>query len=110
MPKKSKLDREEHEILESFERGEWRSTNPTPAELRRFQKIARASLAKDKRINIRLPARVLEGIQLRALEEGIPYQTLISSILYKFASGRLVDSAHLHLGSPSGKRNRSRDG
>ncbi len=103
MPKKSKLDKEEREILNSFDRGEWESTNPTPAELRKFQKIARASLAKDKRINIRLPARVLEGLQMRAAQEGMPYQTLISSILYKFASGRLIDAAER-----AAKRGRSR--
>jgi predicted DNA binding CopG/RHH family protein len=108
MPKKSKLDREERETLESFERGEWASTHPTAAERRNFQKIARASLAKDKRINIRLPARVLEGIQLRAIEEGLPYQTLISSILYKFASGRLVDSACLPSSTRTAKRGRGR--
>jgi predicted DNA binding CopG/RHH family protein len=108
MPKKSKLDKEEQEILNSFERGEWESTNPTTAELHKFQKIARASLAKDKRINIRLPARVLEGIQLRAAQEGLPYQTLISSILYKFAAGRLIDSAYNDSVERTSKRDRSR--
>lgn len=108
MPKRSKLSKEEQDILDSFERGEWESTSPTTAELRKFQKIARASLAKDKRINIRLPARVLEGIQLRAAQEGVPYQTLISSILYKFASGRLVDSAYNNSVERTAKRGRSR--
>jgi predicted DNA binding CopG/RHH family protein len=108
VPKKSKFDKEEQAILDSFERGEWESTNPTTAELHKFQKIARASLAKDKRINIRLPARVLEGLQLRAAQEGMPYQTLISSILYKFASGRLIDAAHNKSAERTAKRGRSR--
>jgi predicted DNA binding CopG/RHH family protein len=108
MPKKSKLDKEEQEILNSFERGEWESNNPTAAELHKFQKIARASLAKDKRINIRLPARVLEGLQLRAAQEGMPYQTLIASILYKFASGRLIDAAYNDAAQRTAKRGRSR--
>jgi predicted DNA binding CopG/RHH family protein len=108
MPKKSKFDKEEQEILNSFERGEWESTNPTTAELNKFQKIARASLAKDKRINIRLPARVLEGLQLRAAQEGMPYQTLISSILYKFTSGRLIDAAYSKSAERIAKRGRSR--
>jgi predicted DNA binding CopG/RHH family protein len=108
MPKKIKLDKEEQEILNSFERGEWESTNVTTAELRKFQKIARASLAKDKRINIRLPARVLEGIQLRAAQEGMPYQTLTSSILHKFASGRLIDAAYNETLERTAKRGRSR--
>ncbi len=92
--KKSKLSSEEQALLNSYERGEWQSTRPSASELRKFQKAARASLAKDTRINIRLPSRVLEDIRLKALDEGIPYQTLISSILFKFASGRLVDKAH----------------
>ncbi len=108
MPKKIKLDKEDQDILDSFERGEWESTRPTPAELRKFQKIARASLAKDKRINIRLSARVLEGIQLRAAQEGVPYQTLISSVLYKFASGRLIDSMYNNSVERTAKRGRSR--
>jgi len=92
MTKKLKLEKDEQDLLNSFERGEWKSANPTSAEINKFRKSARAGLAKDKRINIRLPSRVLEGIQIRAVEEGIPYQTLISSILFKFASGRLVPS------------------
>jgi predicted DNA binding CopG/RHH family protein len=58
--------------------------------INRYQKIARATLRKDKTINIRVPAKDLQEIQKRALEEGIPHQTLTSSILHKFASGRLV--------------------
>ncbi len=108
MPKKSKLDKEEQEILNSFESGECESTNPTAAELHKFQKIARAFLAKDKRTNIRLPARVLEGLQLRAAQEGMPYQTLIASILYKFASGRLIDAAYNYAAQRTAKRGRSR--
>ena len=108
MKKKNKSNKEEQEILDSFERGEWKSTNPTSGELRKFQKIARAGLAKDKRINIRIPSRVLEGIQLRAVEEGVPYQTLISSILYKFTSGRLVDLAYSNSAERTAKRGRSR--
>ena len=106
--KKIKFDKSEQEILDSFEDGEWKSTSSSLAELRKFQKIARAGLAKDKRINIRLPSRVLEGIQLQAIEEGIPYQTLISSILYKFASGRLVESARNNSVGKSARRNRIR--
>jgi predicted DNA binding CopG/RHH family protein len=106
MTRKIKLDKEELELLESVDKGEWRSINPTPALLRKLQKSARAGLSKDRRINIRLPSRVLEGIQLRAIEEGIPYQTLISSILFKFASGRLVDTVKKSLPMRSQKRNR----
>ena len=108
MTKKIKLDKEERDILDTFERGEWKSTNPSSSELRRFQRAARAGLVKDKRINIRIPSRVLEGLQLKAVEEGIPYQTLISSVLYKFASGRLVDGACNKNVERTAKRGRSR--
>jgi predicted DNA binding CopG/RHH family protein len=53
-----------------------------------YQKIAQATLRKDKRINIRIASKDLDEIQKKALEEGIPYQTLISSILRKYTSGR----------------------
>jgi len=84
-----RLDKEEKEFLSSVERGEWRSTRPTQAELRRYAKYARATLRKNRRINIRLPQNDLEALQGRALQEGIPYQTLISSLLHKYVTGRL---------------------
>jgi predicted DNA binding CopG/RHH family protein len=59
-------------------------------EINRYQNIARATLRKNKRIIIRMSAKDLEDIQKKAVEEGIPYQTLISSILHKYASGRLA--------------------
>ena len=94
MKKKVRLDADEKEILDSYERGEWKSVNPPSRDVRKYQRAARASLAKNRRINIRIPSRVLEDLQLRAVEEGIPYQTLIASILYKFSLGRLVDRAY----------------
>lgn len=108
MKKKVKLDKEEQAILDSFEKGEWLSTDPSAAELRKFKKIARAGLAKNRRINIRIPSRVLEGIQLRAVAEGVPYQTLISSILYKFTCGRLVDAGYEINAETGAKRTRSK--
>ena len=88
---KIRLDREEAELLDSFEAGEWRSVEGWEAEAQRYAGYARATFAKDRRVNIRISSRDLEGIQKRALEEGIPYQTLIASILHKFVSGRLVE-------------------
>ena len=87
--KMSKLNKEEREQLRSVERGEWRSTNPSKAELRRYAAIARATL-KDQRINIRLSRQDLMGIQAKAVEEGLPYQTLIASLVHKYISGRLT--------------------
>ena len=84
-----KLDANEKEILESVERGEWRPTRGGKRERSRYARYARATFRKDRRLNIRISSKDLEAIQKRALEEGLPYQTLISSLLHKYASGRL---------------------
>ena len=84
-----KLDAEEKGILESVERGEWRSVKGAKRERNRYARNARATFRKDRRLNIRISSKDLEAIQKRALEEGLPYQTLISSLLHKYASGRL---------------------
>ena len=81
----------EQEILSSFERGEWKPVRNQKREIERFRKAAEATLLKNRRVNIRISARDLEGLQARAAEEGIPYQTLMSSVLHKFVSGRLVE-------------------
>lgn len=87
----ARLDREDKEILESVEEGEWESIPRLESEKKRFQEYADATFKKDRRINIRISSKDLIAIQKRALEEGIPYQTLISSLLHKFVSGRLVE-------------------
>ena len=78
-------------LLERYEAGEFVSTSPTKAELKKFRDAARATLVKDRRVNIRLSSSVMMGLQARAAEEGLPYQTLIASVLHKFVTGRLVD-------------------
>jgi len=88
MDKESKL---EAEILASFEKGEWQSVPNLKKEIARYAAIASASLAKDKRVNIRIASRDLEDIQAKAAEEGIPYQTLMASVLHKYVTGRLVE-------------------
>jgi predicted DNA binding CopG/RHH family protein len=97
----TKLNPEEQEILNSYERDEWISVG-TPeriAQLQSYAKatlakatLAKATLAKDKKITLRLSSLDLEALQAKAFEEGIPYQTLISSILHKYVTGRLVES------------------
>ena len=87
----SKLDRQERQLLASVERGEWKSVAGLARERKRYQEYAKATLKKDRRVNIRISAKDLEAIQHRALEEGLPYQTLISSLLHKYVSGRLVE-------------------
>jgi predicted DNA binding CopG/RHH family protein len=80
----------EQEILGAYERGEFRSL-ATREEIARVRAAARATAIKDKRVNIRLSSGDLRDIQVRALQEGIPYQTLIASVLHKYVTGRLVE-------------------
>ncbi len=90
---KENLDKEEKKIVESFEKGEWKSVSNVEEEINSFVKVAKKSLRKDKRINIRITDRDLLEIKRKAVNEGIPYQTLISSVLHKFLNGRLVEKA-----------------
>ncbi|MCZ6802796.1 MAG: hypothetical protein O7D86_02375 [Proteobacteria bacterium] len=87
---KAKLNKEEKEILNDFESGKFKSVL-TSKRKKFIQSVAEETFKKDKRINIRISSRDLESIQRRALEEGIPYQTLVSSILHKYVSGSLND-------------------
>lgn len=89
---KIKLDREEREILDSFERGEWVPVKSQKREIARHRQYAKNTLAKDKRVNIRISSKDLERLQTIAVEEGIPYQTLMSSVLHRFVSGRFVEA------------------
>ncbi len=89
----SKLDQEEKEILEAYEAGKLKSVKNVTQEIKRHQAAAEATFKKDARINIRLSSRDLRALQARALKEGIPYQTLVSSVLHKFIDGQFVDKA-----------------
>lgn len=81
-----KLDSEEKGLLEELERDEWKSTITSPSDLAQFKQVARKTIRKHKRVNIRISERDLTSIQKIALEEGIPYKTLISSVLHKFVN------------------------
>ena len=87
----AKLDAEEREILKTFEADQLKSVENKDAELKKHQKYAEATFKKDRRINIRISNRDLQALKKRALAEGIPYQTLVSSILHKYVDDRLVD-------------------
>lgn len=87
------LTPEEKGLLESVENGEWRRIPDYVRESARYREAARATLRKDKRVNIRIAEHDLVRLQRRAVDEGLPYQTLISSIIHKFVSGRLVEKA-----------------
>ena len=85
-----KTDRYESELVAAFEKGELKSI-ATKAELSKFKDAARATAIKDRRVNIRLSSGDLQDIQIKALEEGLPYQTLIASVLHKYVTGRLAE-------------------
>ncbi len=112
MSRKLKTEEKEYEddILESYERGEWKSVANLGDEIARYASGAAATLTKDKRINIRLSSRDLEDIQLRAAEEGMPYQTLIASIVHKYASGRLVEKVSRPAEGSTGRAKKTRAG
>ncbi|MCY3750956.1 MAG: CopG family antitoxin [Gammaproteobacteria bacterium] len=89
----NRLDSEEKEILEAFNAGKLKRVQDVNQELSRHKAIAEATFKKDTRINIRLSSKDLRALKARALKEGIPYQTLVSSVLHKFADGQLVEKA-----------------
>jgi len=86
-----KLTHEEKNLLESVERGEWKRIPDFVQASARYRETARATLRKDKRVNIRMAERDLVRFQKTAVHEGLPYQTLLSSILHKYINGRLVE-------------------
>jgi len=89
---KAKLSKEEKELLDSVELGQFESTL-SEARRKELEATAANTFRKDKRINIRISNRDLIAVQSRASEEGIPYQTLVSSIIHKYVSGSLRDIA-----------------
>ena len=85
-----KIDAYEADVLAAFEKGALDSV-ATKEELEKFKEVARATAIKDRRVNIRLSSGDLSDIQVKALEEGVPYQTLIASVLHKYVTGRLAE-------------------
>ena len=98
----TKLDAYELLVLNAYDKGKLKSV-ATKAELAKFKASARATGIKDRRINIRLSSGDLSDIQVKALEEGVPYQTLIASVLHKYVTGRLAESS-----APGAEQARSR--
>jgi len=86
------LDIEETEILEAFESGQLKKTQNLEQELQKHKQIAQATFKQNEEINIRLSSKDLRALQIRAINEGIPYQTLVSSILHKFINGQLIEN------------------
>lgn len=87
------LDDYEKEILEDYEAGKLKSSGISDSEKERISEIAANTLKKNKRVNIRLSEHDLQAIQRKAVQEGLPYQTLISSLIHKYTNGLLVDKS-----------------
>jgi predicted DNA binding CopG/RHH family protein len=88
---KNKLDRDEKEILEAYKNDEFVEIPEMDSKIKRHVEYAKETFRKNKRINIRISQKDLESIQRKSLEEGIPYQTLISSLIHRYISGKLVE-------------------
>lgn len=89
---KTKLTKEEKEILDSFEKDEWIPVENLAERKKEMIAYARNTLRKDKRLNIRISERDLLELQKKAVREGLPYQTYVSSIIHKFINGSLVEA------------------
>ena len=88
MKKVTYLDKDEKDLARSLENEEWIS-DLTKKEKKQYEEYARYSLNKQKRINIRMSERDLKKIRAKAIEEGIPYQSLISMLIHKYNEGKL---------------------
>ncbi len=86
-----KMDIEEKQLQKSIEEDEWTSVEDIKEYKKHLREVAARTMLKDQRMNIRIAKRDLDGLKAKALEEGIPYQTLVSSILHKYVIGKLKE-------------------
>jgi predicted DNA binding CopG/RHH family protein len=98
----------EDTILESYEKGQLKSDSPSKAGLKKYRDAAEATFMKNRRVNVRLSSPDLMDIQARAAEEGIPYQTLIASVLHKYVTGRFSEKPSRLTTRSSGRAKRRR--
>ncbi len=105
-----KPDPFEADILSDYDKGTLQSTSPSKSKLAKFKAAASATFIKDRRINIRLSSPDLMDIQARAMEEGIPYQTFIASVLHKYAAGRLIEKPSNLTPRSTDRADKRRDG
>lgn len=89
-----KLNKEERKILNAYEKGDFKSVPSVKKEIEKYRGYAKSTLQKNKRMNIRISERDLAHIQRKAVEEGLPYQTFISSILHKFITGHFIEKTN----------------
>lgn len=92
--RKYKLDKEEQKLLASVEKGEWASVKNMKAMIDKYAEYAKNTLKKDQRISIRISKQDLIGIQSKAVDEGLPYQTLLTSVVHKYVTGYLVPKSN----------------
>ena len=88
---KLNLQQDELELLASYEAEEWKSAKKLKEQKEKYRTYAKATFRKDKRVNIRISEKDLLALQKRAIRQGIPYQTLISSVLHKYVNDRFIE-------------------
>jgi predicted DNA binding CopG/RHH family protein len=93
MVKNFKLEAEERELLNSYERGEWQSMSALPEKLMQYQTHATAALEAEGLVSIILSKEDLKAVQQKATEAGVSYQTLIANIVHQFVSGHLMEKS-----------------
>ena len=103
-----KIDEYELAVVSAFDKGKLKSV-ATKAELAKFKAAARATAIKDRRVNIRLSSGDLSDIQVKALEQGMPYQTLIASVLHQYVTGHLAARVEITGVRPKGRTTKRRD-
>ena len=103
-----RFDKFEQDMLKAYEGGVMKSISPTKADLAKFKAAASATFIKERRINIRLSSPDLMDIQARALEEGLPYQTFIASVLHKYVAGHIVEKPSRLTSRSSGRAKAAR--
>ncbi len=91
------LDREEQMLSESVERGEWQSVENLNDEIVKSKEYAKNTYIKNQRMNIRISEKDLNALKIRAAEEGLPYQTLVSSIIHKYLSNNLFERKPVYI-------------
>ena len=91
-----KLDIEEQKLSESVERGGWQSVENLDEEIAKSKEYAKNTFIKNQRMNIRISEKDLNALKIRAAEEGLPYQTLVSSIIHKYLSNNLFERKSIY--------------
>lgn len=86
------IDDDEREMMESLEAGEWTSIDDVEDGTKEAIEIARSTMRKDRRMNVRISERDMRNLKIRAAEEGIPYQTLVTMVLHKYVTGQLTET------------------